>query len=332
MLAPSPSAAVEPGRRPTLSVIVAAYQAAATIGEALESVFAQTVLPEEVVVCDDGSTDALDAALEPYRERVHLIQKENGGEASAKNAAARAASGEFVVILDADDLFLPKRLEVIGEMAAARPDLDIFTTDAVLEVDGQPVRRCYTSSFPFPVQDQRTEILRRNFVFGLAAVRREQLLVDGGFDESIRFTTDWERWIRMILAGSRVAVWTEPLARYRLLRGSLSSQRSRMLAGRLATLEKSARHRALDAADHAVLHQTILWHRRELAITRAREALRDASGDARRRSLEVARTRGVGLRTRLKAVASAAAPRVAGRRLAARPHETTAGIMLRPDS
>jgi glycosyltransferase involved in cell wall biosynthesis len=305
MLAPPAPAPVTAGRRPTLSVIVAAYQAAATIGAALDSAFSQTLPPDEVVVCDDGSTDDLEAALRPYRERIVLIRKQNGGEASAKNAAARAASGDLVVILDADDVFLPERLEAIADMAAARPDLDIFTTDAVLEVDGRPVRRCYTSSFPFPVDDQRREILRRNYVFGLAAVRRERLDEVGGFDESIRFTADWELWIRMILAGSRVAMCPEPLARYRLLRGSLSSQRARMLEGRLATLETAA-------------------------IARARESLLEGRGDARLRSLELARAPSIALSTRVKALACAAAPGVARRRLAERPYETTAGILLPP--
>jgi len=330
LLAPPPAAPLASGPRPTLSVIVAAYQAAATIGEALDSAFSQTLPPDEVVVCDDGSTDDLDAALEPYRDRIVLVRQENRGEAAAKNTAARAASGDLVVILDADDVFLPERLEAIADMAAARPDLDILTTDAVLEVGGQPVRRCYTSSFPFPVEDQRGEILRRNFVFGLAAVRRVRLLADGGFDESIRFTADWERWIRMILAGSRVGMCPEALARYRLLRGSLSSQRARMLEGRLATLETAARRPELGPADRAVVGETIDRHRRELAIARAREALLDRSDDARRRALELARVPAVGLGTRAKALASAIAPGLARRLLKGRPHETTAGILLPP--
>ena len=55
----------------------------------------------------------------------------------------------------------------------------------------------------FEVDDQRRAILQRNFVFGLAAVRRERLLEVGGFDETIRWTTDWDCWIRMIMGGSR---------------------------------------------------------------------------------------------------------------------------------
>jgi glycosyltransferase involved in cell wall biosynthesis len=157
-----------------------------------------------VIVCDDGSTDDLEAALEPFRERIVLLRKENGGEASAKNAAARAASGEFLAILDADDLYAPERLEALAELAIARPDLDVLTTDALLDLDGRAVRRCYMDQFAFETGDQRAAILRRNFVFGLAAVRRERFLAAGGFDESLRYATDWDLWVRLILEGARV--------------------------------------------------------------------------------------------------------------------------------
>ena len=69
------------------------------------------------------------------------MRKAHGGEASAKNAAAARATGDFVVVLDADDAFLPTRLEALAELAQLRPDLDILTTDAYLVVDGRRVRR-----------------------------------------------------------------------------------------------------------------------------------------------------------------------------------------------
>src|ERR1700751_2291552 len=81
---------------PSISVLVSAYQAARTIPETLASLLAQTVPPHEIVVCDDGSTDELEQALAPFRERIRLIAKPNGGGASALNAAAAVADGEFV--------------------------------------------------------------------------------------------------------------------------------------------------------------------------------------------------------------------------------------------
>jgi glycosyltransferase involved in cell wall biosynthesis len=312
-LAPPPRGPIESRRAPTFSLIIAAYNAAETIGEAIVSALDQTLPPHEIIVCDDGSTDDLEAALAPYRERILVLRKEHGGEASAKNAAASAASGEFVLILDADDVFLPRRLEALAELAAARPDLDILTTDAFLTVDGRNVRRCYDGGWTFAVADQRREILRRNFIFGLAAVRRERLLADGGFDESILWTTDWDRWLRLILEGSRAGAVAEPLALYRLRERSLSANRNDLARGKISTLEKARSHPALRAAERPILEEALAGYRRELAFGELRGALAQRAPDARRRAKRLALLPGLTLRERAEAAAAALAPGLAGR-------------------
>ena len=328
ILAPPAPAGLEPGPEVSFSVLIAAYNVAGLIGDALGSALGQTRAPLEVIVCDDGSTDDLDRALAPFIERITLIRKENGGEATAKNAAARAASGDFVVILDADDVYLPGRLAALAELAWARPDLDVLTSDAVLEVDGEAVRRCYTPELPFEVDDQRSAILRRNFVFGLAAVGRERFLEAGGFDESLRYATDWDLWARLILDGSRVGAVMEPLARYRLRPGSLSGSRANLIAGRVRVLEQAAGHPSLSAAEARTVADSLALERRRLALAEARAALAGELPDPRRRSLRVAFGRGHGLPTRVKSLAAAVAPGWAGRRLAEGDSETTGGVRL----
>jgi hypothetical protein len=315
-VAPIPERAVEPGGTPGFSVIIAAYQAAHVIGEAIESALGQTVDPREIVVCDDGSTDDLDAALGPYRDRITLVRQPNRGEAAAKNAAARVASAEFIAILDADDVYLPERIQALGQLAAARPDLDILTTDAFLEVGGRRLRRCYGDAFPFVVDDQRAGILGRNFIFGLAAVRRRRLLDAGGFDELIQTTTDWDCWIRLILDGARAGLVSEPLACYRLRPESLSASRVGLLRGRVATLEKAAAHPRLRPEDHGTVGPSLASQRRELTVLEAQAALAGRQSDARRRALEIATDAGYALPTRYKASVAAAAPRLVGRWLA----------------
>jgi Glycosyl transferase family 2 len=314
LLAPGGTAVADSARPPSFSVIVAAYQAANTIGDALQSALAQTVLPQEVIVCDDGSTDELDDALRPFGDRITVLRRpENGGEAAAKNAASLAASGEFVVILDADDIFLPRRLEALGELAAERPDLDILTTDAFLELDGRRLRRCYEPDWPFETGDQRRGILERNFIFGLAAVRREALLAAGGFDESIRWTTDWDCWIRMIIGGARAGAVAEPLAVYRLHERSLSTARVDHIAGRLQTLRKASAIPALTPAERRVVEGTISEQEQELALLEARAAVLERRQGTRRRLIRLAARRGTKAGTRAKALAAALSPALAGR-------------------
>jgi glycosyltransferase involved in cell wall biosynthesis len=323
-LAP-PAARIEPGPAPTFSVIVAAYNVADVIGDALESIQAQTVAPLEVIVCDDGSTDDLERAVEPYRDAIVLLRRQNGGEAAAKNTAAAAATGDFVAILDADDVYFPTRLEALSALAQARPDLDILTTDGFLSVGNQIIRRNYDRSWHFETADQRRAILERNFIFGLAAVRREQLLQQGGFDEAIRWTTDWDLWLRLILAGARAGCVPEPLALYRLRETSLTAQRRDLLLGKLATLEKAQHNPNLRGDEPRILERSLASYRRDLALLDLREAVAAGKAGARRRALGVLRTPGYRFRTRLDAVAMVVAPAVSGRVLRRRAQRTWTG-------
>jgi glycosyltransferase involved in cell wall biosynthesis len=317
ILAPPPAAPLSRGEPPTFSAIIAAYQAAIFIGDAIESLLAQTLPPMEIIVCDDGSTDDLDGALARYRERITLLRKENGGEASAKNAAAGAASGDFLAILDADDVYSPERLEALAELSVRRPDLDVLTTDCRIIVDGRFVRNCYHDDFP--IHDQRLAILAGNFVGpGHMAVRRESFLAIGGFDESFRWATDWDCWIRMIFAGSRVGLVNQPLAEYRVRDTGLASDRTRLIEARVALLQKATHRTDLSAEERALLNRSLAAQRRSLCLYRAREALVEARPEARRLAFDLALNRDFPSRARLKAAFAVALPRLAGKRLVAR--------------
>jgi len=304
---------VEAGARPTFSIAIPAYQAAATIGEALESALSQTLPAVEVVVCDDGSTDDLDAALAPYRDRIVLLRQENGGEGAAKATATEAARGDFVALLDADDAYLPERLEAFAELAVARPDLDVLTTDAYLESEGRVVRRCYAEGWRFETGNQRREILRRNFVFGSAAVRRERLLAVGGFDRTLRFVADWDLWIRLILTGSGVGLVDEPLYRYRVGPAALSAQRAALVRGSVAVLERAARRHDLSPEERRIVGETIAARRAELLRLELDEALAGARQGVRSRAARVLREASLPARTRAKAALAVVAPSAASR-------------------
>lgn len=119
LLAPPPRAPVEPlVSPPTFSVVIAAYQAAETVGDAVRSALEQVWPAHQVIVVDDGSSDDVEGALRPFEGEVELIRKRNGGVASARNAGVEVATGEFVALLDADDRFHPRRLEALSALAS----------------------------------------------------------------------------------------------------------------------------------------------------------------------------------------------------------------------
>lgn len=325
ILAPPPTREIEPGRAPTFSVIIAAYQVADVIGNALDSIRSQTLRPLEVIVCDDGSTDDLETALTPYRDEIVLLRQENRGEASARNAAARAAGGDFVAILDADDVYRPGYLAAVSELAQLRPDLDILTTNGVLVANDVEVRQLYHRGWTFEVADQRRAVLQRNFVFGLAAVRRSALLQQGGFDESIMWTEDWDLWLRLILAGSGAGCVDEPLAEYRLRETSLTAQRRQLLLGKIGTLEKARADISLRTEERVVLETSIASYRRQLAFQDLTVVVAAGDGGTRRRAAALLLARGFDRHQRVELVGMTLAPKLAGKVLRRRARNTWVG-------
>jgi len=318
---PSPGVTPRP-ETPTFSVVIAAYNAAAYIGAAIDSVLEQSVAPQEIIVCDDASTDETARIVEAYGSRVLLRKLDtNSGPARARNEAVGAASGEFVLVLDADDRYLPGRIEALGEVLRDRPDLDILTTDAYVEVDRQTVGLFYGPHWRFEVTDQRAEILRRNFIFVAAAVRREHVLAVGGFD-GVPGTEDWALWIRLILSGSRAACIDEPLAVYLDRPDSLSADQARMVRSELSTLRKAAALSTLTASERAIVRRTIAGNEREVLRQDLRVAIEQGSPGAHRLSWQLMKHPGTGVRTRLKAAGGIVSPSLLRRRLRRRDDQT----------
>ncbi len=308
LIAPAADAPFERGPVPSFSIVIPAYQAAESIADTVASALGQTLRPYEVIVCDDGSTDDLDSVLAPYREQIVLLRRPHRGAGPARNAALRVASGDFVVMLDADDVYEPDRLSALAELAAARPDLDILGTDAYFEVETGLNGRFYEFT-EFEVEEQRLGIMERCFV-AWPALRRARVLEIGGFDESpeIAPAEDWDLFIRLILGGSRVGLVDEPLMRYRKHPASMTANRSRALRSRVAVLEKTRLHPGLTIEERRYLDQC-------LARARSRSVLVDAKGFAaahrqggRRRLLALAARSEVPTTTRLTLAVAAFVP------------------------
>lgn len=117
----------------TISVIIPAYNAEASIAEAVESALLQTYAPLEVIVVDDGSTDGTARLVENrFGSSVVLHRQRNGGASTARNAGMRLAKGDILAFLDADDLWLPMKLDAQMSALAQFPTADVCYTDVRL--------------------------------------------------------------------------------------------------------------------------------------------------------------------------------------------------------
>ncbi len=149
-----------------------AYNAAPYIGETLDSVFAQTFIDYEVIVVNDGAPDTLELerALVPYKSRIRYIKQENLGAGAARNEGLRAAQGEFIAFLDADDLWLPNYLEEQLKFIRAN-DFDLVCADAMHFGDSPLAGRTYMEAFmeTAPVEGELTHFaIPRISIFGCA--------------------------------------------------------------------------------------------------------------------------------------------------------------------
>jgi glycosyltransferase involved in cell wall biosynthesis len=298
---------------PTFSIVIPAYQAADVVGDAVRSALEQTACAHEVIVCDDGSTDDLDAALAPYLDRIVLVRRPNGGPAAARNAAIEAATGDFVAMLDADDVYEPTRLEALGELAASRPDLDILATDLLLE-EGGAVRGRFYDTVEFPIVSQRLAILESCFVV-CPALRRAKVVEAHGFDESLAVAEDWDLFMRLVLAGARAGLVSEPLMRYRRHHSTATADRARSLWARVTVLEKARKEPTLTDGERAFLERCLVRARTRARLNDA-AVLAATGGNARRVLLRLALSGETPAATRLMAAASAVAPRPATAALA----------------
>lgn len=199
---------------PTVSVVVPAYNAAWCIERAVRSVLAQTYRDFELIVVDDGSSDNTARVLSPFAAALRVVAKQNGGLSSARNAGVRAARGDLVAFLDADDWWEPTKLARQAALMAARPDLAFCSTAARLVApDGTPLGEwpcgCATTH---PTLDALFLCNGTIAGSGSAVMARADALARAGpFDERLRSLEDVDMWMRLAVVGGYACVDT-PLA------------------------------------------------------------------------------------------------------------------------
>ncbi len=210
-----------------ISVVIPAYNAAKTLRSTLDSVHAQTLQPLEIIVFDDGSADETAAVAQAAGATV--IRSRNVGISRARNAAMNSASGEWVALLDADDLWHPRKLELQYGLSLRAPHLDLIACDfdsvTLGSVDVADVicqLRQYASIVPIRLSEIDgacdPETLPRLlpawgiFLPSAVLVRRAFALGIGGFDPNT-LEEDTEFFLRCAAAG-RAGIVEAPLVGY----------------------------------------------------------------------------------------------------------------------
>jgi glycosyltransferase involved in cell wall biosynthesis len=211
------------------------------IGEAVESVLAQSYRFFEVIVVDDGSTDGSTEQLENYGSRVRVISWQRRGVAAARNYGARIARGRYVAFLDSDDLWLPQKLETQTLFMEQHPEVKICQTEEIWIRRGLRVN-------PRPKHAKPSgDIFRRSLELCLVSPSAVMMTKDlfnqfGGFDESFPVCEDYDLWLRIAVSHS-IPLLSRPLV---VKRGGHGDQLSHSMWGmdryRVQSLRNLLRH------------------------------------------------------------------------------------------
>lgn len=219
----------------TLSVVIPNYNRAALIGETLDNVLAQTRPPDEVIVVDDGSTDASVAEIERFAPRVRLIRQQNRGPGPARNRGLAAASGDLIQFMDSDDLWTLNKLEA-QERALIAGGADFAYSpwlQARLEEGQARHADPVIQQHPLPPGRSAMACYLRGWVivFQCCLFRRSLLDAAGAYREDLMPSEDSELLFRILKTGAKPVHVPEALVLYRLhggeqiSRGGMARQR-----------------------------------------------------------------------------------------------------------
>lgn len=170
----------------SLSVIIPVYNGARYLAETLDSVFAQTVPADEIVVIDDGSTDNSPDILNSLKGRLTIRRQENQGVAAARNAGLAIASGDLISFIDQDDIWPADRNRIL---------LDALQADPAAEVACGRVEILYQRSTP-PLDPRQHLAAHREYLMGSLLIRSRLFKALGPLNTSVDYADDTDFWFR----------------------------------------------------------------------------------------------------------------------------------------
>ena len=203
---------------PCVSIIVSCHNFADYLGEALDSILAQSFQDWECIVVDDGSSDGSASIAEAYStkdKRIRVIVQKNGGVCIARNNGVAASSGQLLLFLDGDDQIMPDFLSMAVPIIQTRPEVKLVYGPAIQF--GQGIK---TSVLPLPEFSMDT-MVGQNCIYITALFRRSDFDRVGGFRREMNAgLEDWDFWLSVLEDGGKVFAMEKPVFRYRFRNGS----------------------------------------------------------------------------------------------------------------
>ena len=194
---------------PIVSIIIPSYNSAMHLPEMLESIFQQIYQDFEIIVVDDGSTDDTREVLMEYRDRITYIHQKNRGSYNARNTGIRASNSPYIAFLDADDLWLPNKLERQFELMNSNPrlglvfsDAEYFGGDGCMKDTYWKQRGCYDAMVAESAMIQKpfSKLMETNFIMPSTVLLKKDCFSRAGlFDDSLRHVGDKDMWLRIAL-------------------------------------------------------------------------------------------------------------------------------------
>lgn len=231
-----------------VSFVIPNYNHARYLGQAVASALAQTYPNVEVIVVDDGSTDDSRLVAEAFGDRIRCIYQQNAGLSAARNTGIRAAQGEYIALLDADDLVEPAYAErLLAALAQAPQAAGAYCGFRFVDQDNRSLNRV-EQRITAPGALYNALLNGNYWVPESLLARRSCYQAVGEFDTTLRACEDWDVWLRFSRHYAFVGL-EDVLVRYRVVTGSMSSDPRRMLDNRLAVLAKHAGGRPAYAGD-----------------------------------------------------------------------------------
>ncbi|MEN8218212.1 MAG: glycosyltransferase family 2 protein [Pseudomonadota bacterium] len=240
---------------PTVSVVMPVYNVERYVAASIQSVLDQTFTDFELLIVDDGGTDESLTICQKFDDpRIKIIRQRNRGLAGARNTGIRHAKGQYIALLDSDDLWKPEKLAKHVEHLDNSPKVGIsFSSSAFIDDNGEPLGIYQLPKLTSinaidvlcrnPVGNGSAPVIRRAVFEELALLHYLQGEEESAFDESFRQSEDIECWVRMtILTQWQFEGLSEDLTLYRVNAGGLSSNLENQYASWGRMIEKARRY------------------------------------------------------------------------------------------